>query len=199
MIEKYTLTYSYKDTNDTLIINFSNGLSEQSRSKSKNVIVIKNDGKIIGYHVQKFSEIMKIWSKGRIFMPSELFLQIVNNVLINAKLEPLANSESSGYYIGKIIKKLDLDGGYIYQIDLFKETRYCFSRESLQLNSRVVVIKSGATHVNNEIVPSYQLNGYQISAKLCYEDELYLSDKHILITLDNEGQIGDDFFKTEVK
>lgn len=199
MINQYALNYSYKETNDTLIIDFSFGLLETKREQIKNILVIKNNDKIIAYHVQNFSEIMKIWTKGRIFLPSKIFIEIVNNVLINAKLEPLLEIEHSGYYIAKIIKKMDLDGGYIYQLDLFKETRYCFSRQSYDVNTCVVVVIENNIHTNNEIFKAYQLNGYRISAKFCYEDELSLSDNHLLITLENEGQIGDDFFKSEVK
>lgn len=199
MINKYTLNYSYKKTNDTLVIDFSFGLLETTRTQIKNVLVIKNNDKIIGYHVQNFSEIMKIWTKGRIFKMSKIFMEIVNNVLINAKLEPLSVQNDSGYFIAKILKKINLDGGYIYQLDLHKETRYCFSRESIDVNTCVVVVIENNIHLNNELFKAYKLNGYKISAKLCYEDELSLSNDHILITLENEDQIGEDFFKSEVK
>ena len=193
----YSMHYSYKGIGDVLIIIFDNE-KEATRSQSiDRVTVIYHEDKIIGYNIFNIKDIVKIKNDGMIYLPTKEFIQIVNSILINAKLEPLQYKENSGFFTGTVKKIEDMKNHQKYiTIESGKDIlNSVIVDEELKIDDDIVVAKVGTRLPNGNVVKEYKINELLINAHICTYKELGIEteEDHILV-LDKQKENGNDFF-----
>lgn len=95
MINKYGL-FNHHDDNSTVVIYFDD--SEVNNKKEFNEVnVLYHDDKVIGYEIANFIRYAKIKYSGIIFLPSNILIDIINNILIDNNLDTLGYKKESGY------------------------------------------------------------------------------------------------------
>lgn len=189
MISNYSLYYSYKEHGDTLFIKIRDGEGDLTRKSFNNIEAISDKKGLVCLEIHQINKILKIKSNGYLFLPNDLFIDIINGLLSRYNLETLSYIKTSGYFVGKAIGISD-------------------HIASIEVDNRVVKAKAPVDLVNNDIVvvaltgallkDGTRFRGSGIfNSKVCFEDDLYLSDKHEIIKLENNELVGQDFLKME--
>ena len=80
--------YSRETLGDILVITFSEKEATSSDEKD-GVVVLKNGDEIVGVNILNFSKIARIFHEGEIIDPAPEFIEFVNHILKNAKVERL--------------------------------------------------------------------------------------------------------------
>ena len=190
-MKDYALYYSYKGMGDVLLIVFDNDLSTTKSETIGNVVALYNNDRLIGYNIFDIKEVIKIKSQGLIYYPSEQFLSVINSILKNAKLPTLDTKENSGYFIGQIVEMDDeviqLNDGFVA---LSKD-------QSLKAGNKVVFASVGTYLNNGKVVKETNENGNRINAHICTNKELGINDEDTILVLDEDEQVGKDFFSLE--
>ncbi len=192
MKNNYSLYYSYPTLGDVLIVIFDNERKPTSHERKGNVEVIYNKEDIIGYNIFDIQNIIKIKSQGLIYLPSPTLVEVINSILINAKLEPLAIKEESGYVIAQIdeIKDLEDDQKLIY-LNIGKEVvQATIKNKELKPKQKVVVAKANTRLNNGALVKE---------AHICTEKELSISELEEVLIIEDDEEVGNDFFMMEEK
>lgn len=199
MIENYSLHYSYKNIGDVLIVVISSEL-ECTRSERKGQIeVIYNGDKIIGYNIFNISEIIKIKNNGPIFLPDPTAMQILNNMLKNAGVEELAINETSGYYIGKVLDVIELNEEKKFvMVDIAHDmVNTIVKNATIEVGEKVVVATVGTRLGDGSTVKMGNMDGTLLNGHICSELELSVSNNEKILKLDENEEIGKDFFVLE--
>ena len=177
MINNYSLHYSYKTTGDVLFIVIKDENVTRKENKSKDVLALYHDDELIGIHISNISKIMKIKSQGMIYLPSNALIDVINSLLENAKLEKLAYQTSSGYIIGKVESIDD-----------------CIN---INIGSRIVRVlnSENGVNINDKVVVKIQ----GTNCHLCSYKDLDIEDKDDILIIEDDVNIGSDFFSMEEK
>lgn len=190
-MKDYALYYSYKGMGDVLLIVFDNDLATTKSETIGNVVALYNNDKLIGYNIFDIKDVIKIKSQGLIYYPSEQFLSVINSILENAKLPTLDPKENSGYFIGQIIEMkgevVQLNDGFVA---LSKD-------QSLKVGNKVVFASVGTYLNNGKVVKETNEKGFRINAHICTNKELGINDDDTILVLDEDEQVGKDFFSLE--
>ena len=192
MKNNYSLYYSYPTLGDVLIVIFDNENKPTSHERKGNVEVIYNKEDIIGYNIFNIQNIIKIRSQGLIYLPSPTLVEVINSILINAKLEPLAIKQESGYVIAEVkeIKDLD-DNKKLASLNIGKEIVQAYIKnKGLMIKQKVVVAKANTRLNNGALVKE---------GHICTEKELSVSELDEILILDDDEEVGKDFFMMEEK
>lgn len=186
-MKDYALYYSYKGIGDVLIVMFDDIPATRSEDKGR-VTVIYNEDKIIGYNVFDVKDIVKIKSEGMIYLPSPALVDVINTMLNNAHVEPLDYVTHSGYYTAQVV-------------DANKE------ETKLSLKDEIVLAPSADLKVNDKVVVA--VKGTHLSsgkiikdkcAHICTYKELGINiEEDKILVLDEDVEIGKDFFSSEVR
>lgn len=97
MINNYGMYY-YHENNDTLRLFFS--LDKPTRIlHKKEVDVLYSNDKLVGYNIPNIMRFVKIKYHGIIFAANSIVIQIINSILEQNDLEPIAFKNDSGYHI----------------------------------------------------------------------------------------------------
>lgn len=201
MKDNYSLFYSYQTMGDVLIVIFNNEKKATSHKRKGNVEVIYNNDEVIGYNIFNVQNFLKIKSQGLIYLPSPTLVEVINTVLINAKIEPLGIKKESGYVIAQVLETKDLDSDKkLVKLNLGNETSYAITKnKSISDNQKVVVAKANTRLNDGSLVKEGSLDNLVINAHICSEKELSISESNDLLILDDEEEIGKDFFMMEEK
>lgn len=200
MIKDYLLYFSNNVYKDSLYIHLKREYKIKDETKFfNNVEVLYREQEPIVYMIHNISRYTKIWMDGYIYLPSKILIDVINSILINACLEPLAYKANSGFIIGKIAAKTPYLNGFCYNIDLNSHHAYAYSKEEIDVNSKVVVIEEGTSIDEKTYFLNYELEGQKINCYLVNEKDLSISDKDKIIIIDNDKDIGSDFFQLEEK
>lgn len=199
-MKNYSIHYSYKGIGDVIIILFDNKKKPTHSVSKGRVTVVYHDEEIIGYNIFDVKDIVKIRNEGMIHFPSPQLIEVINTILINAKVEPLEILKESGYYVGQIksIKPIDSEKNLV-SIELKDEclngvTKY----QNLKISDKVVVAKVG-THLNNgDIVKESENGNIVVNAHICTNSELGIDNNDEIFIVDEDIENGKDFFTTEV-
>ena len=189
MINKYSLYYSYKEHGDTLIVKLREADGDLTRASFGAVDVISDEKGLVCYEIHQINKTLKIKSNGYLFLPNDVFIDIINGLLSRYDLETLSYIESSGYYVGKVISFEN----HIATIEVGEKTVKAKLAEGINIGDIVVAALEGALLKSGN---RYRGSGI-FNSKICFEDDLYLSDKHEIIKLDNNELVGQDFLKME--
>ena len=200
MIKDYLLYFSNNVYKDSLYIHLRRDYQIKDETKFFNdVEVLYKQKEPIVYMIHHISRYTKIWMDGYIYLPSKVLIDLVNSILINAGLEPLAYKESSGFIIGKIAAKSPYLNGFYYEIDVKDHLVHSYSLEEINVGSKVVVIEEGVSLDEKRYFLNYELEGQIIDAYLVNEKDLLISDNNKAIIIDKESEIGSEFFYLEEK
>lgn len=195
MIENYSLYYSYKAIGDVLIIDFDNQAFISSHHRVGEVEVIYDEERLIGYNIFNVSKIMKIKTSGMIFFPSPLFIDVINSILSNANLENLSPKSHSGYFIGEIVDFQEGENNHLYSISLGSKIVVAKLSDSLNLGDKVVVALQGSVLNTGKMAVEVESKDDLLSAHICTNRELNIQDDDRIFLVDEDENIGNDFFQ----
>ena len=177
MEKQYSLFYSYRKLDDIFAIVFHGYGKVTKRIRNKNVECLYSEDNVCGYNIYNIKDIVKIKAKGLIYLPNKELIDLINSILVNAGFETIPYILHSGFLIGKVVDSNHIDiGGFIINI-----------QESIHLNknSLVVVAMPGTMLPNEELVE----NGH-----VCTYKDLSISEDENVLVLEDEYEIGSDFF-----
>ena len=194
-MKNYSLFYSYRGIGDVLIIIFDNELKPTSSKTRGSVTVIYHDDEIIGYNIVNIKEIIKIRSEGKIYLPSPALIKVINSILINAKLPPLEEQKDSGYFTALVS---EINDKYI-EVSFDNEKLHAAKYENAKKGDKVVITKSGTLLANGQTFKEKFVDGVNINAHICTNIELGIDDEETILKLDEDVEIGKDFFSMEEK
>ena len=187
MMKNYSLFYSYKNLGDILIVIFDNEKKPTRHERKGKVEIIYHEDEIIGYNVFDISEVIKIKTQGKIFLPSPILIKVINTILKNSGVEELDEIKESGYVIGKVIKENDND----IQVDIHQEIISVKKEDNIKINDYIVIAKKGTMLNSGQIVKE--------DGHICNEKELQISDSDKPLVFKEEAAVGMDFFMEEKK
>ena len=200
MIKDYLLYFSNNVYKDSLYIHLRRDYKIKDETKFFNdVEVLYRDGEAIVYMIHNISRYTKIWMDGYIYLPSKILIDVINSILINAGLETLAYKDKSGFIIGKILAKTAYLTGFLYEIDLNNEIVHAYTDEEIPVGKKVVVIQEGTSLDEKRYFINYDLEGQKIDAYLISEKDLLISELDKAIIIEQQADIGSDFFYLEEK
>ena len=200
MIKDYLLYFSNNVYKNSLYIHLRRDYKVKDETKFFNdVEVLYRDGEAIVYMIHNISRYTKIWMDGYIYLPSKVLIDVINPILINAGLEPLAYKEKSGFVIGKILAKSAYLQGFLYEIDINSEIVHAYTDEEIDVGKMVVVITEGVSLDEKRYFLNYDLEGQKIDAYLISEKDLLISESNKAVVIDKKANIGSDFFYLEEK
>ena len=186
MIKNYSLFYSYKNIGDILIIIFDNEKKPTRHVRKGKVEVLYHDEEVIGYNIFDISEVIKIKTQGKIFLPSPILIRVINTILKNSGVKELDEIKESGYVIGKVIDANESS----LKVDIQKEIVEVPSNQEIKVNDCIVIAKVGTMLNTGEVVKS---------PHVCNEKELQISDSDKPLVFKEEASVGMDFFMEEKK
>ena len=198
MIQHYSLFYSYKTLGDILIVIIDNSKPMTRKERKGKVDVIYNEDEIIGYNILNVSEVIKIKTKGQIFLPSSPLIKVINTILKNSGVEELGEINESGYVVGKVMEmKLD-DNKYLLKVDIGNEIINVLTKsDNIQINDCVVIAKVNTMLNSGETVKESEYKGLAIRGKVCSEKQLQISDSDLALVFKEDTKVGTDFFREE--
>ena len=187
-MKDYGIFYSYKNNGDSLVIVFDTEKEFKDEKVNGRVHVYYENDRVIGYKIDGIKEFLKIKNSGeKLFFPNNVFIDVINSILINAKCEPLEPLENSGYFVGQI-KDIKDD---IITVSLENKDIKAEKCDGASIGDKVVVALPGTMLNGRTKVKDY--------AHICKNSDLdYEGDNEILL-LDKDAVIGEDFFTLEVK
>jgi|GEM_PF-1080314 len=206
MIANYCLYYvpkSSEQVNDMLMIFFGENKLVNKRELKDDLIYLKNNDEVVGYVILNFSKFCKIKINGTIYLPNDTLIDLINDILLNHKLDTLSYRSHSGLYIAQIIDKKEHRKSFIYKVDIGSQTYQTESTFDLPINTKLVFAVSGTY-----IMPGRMINDYITQDKLSlsgrivtYEDlEMNIENPfYPILLLDEDMKVGSDFFLMEEK
>ena len=193
-MKNYGLFYSYKSTGDVLFIIFDTSLKATKSEQRGRITVLYHNEHIISYNIKDVKDIVKIHSEGKIFLPREELIEVINYILKNENLPTLEVMNSSGFYIGEVIDQ----NGEVVQISLGENKVTALAKKHLNINDKVVVALNNTILGNQVTFKETKANDVLINAHICAASELGLQGDDILL-VDKDLENGKDFFSTEAK
>ena len=200
MIKDYLLYFSNNVYKDSLYIHLKRDYRIKDETKFFNdVEVLYKQKEPIVYMIHNISRYTKIRMDGYIYLPNKILLDVINPILINAGLEPLAYKDKSGFVIGKISAKTAYLTGFYYDINLSDHIAHAYSEQEIQVGKKVVVIEEGISLDEKRYFLNYELEGQKINAYLVNEKDLSISESDQVIIIEENIKVGSDFFYLEEK
>lgn len=198
MIKDYLMYFSNSVYKNSLYIHLKRDYQIKDETKLFNdVEVLYKQKEPIVYMIHNISRYTKIWMDGYIYLPSKILLDVINSILINAGLEPLAYKDKSGFIIGKITAKSPYLNGFYYDIDIKDSIVHSYSSEEIDIGEKVVIIKEGTSLDEKRYFLNYDLEGQKIDAYMVSEKDLSISDLDKTIIIKEKVEVGNDFFYVE--
>lgn len=206
-VNNYCLYYIPKGgegLNDVLMIFFGGNTNIEERKLDGEVISFLAKGEVIGFAILNFSNHAKIKINGMIFLPNEYLVSIINSVLTNAEKDiHLLNKDNSGFVVGKILKKEEIDRSFLYEVDIKEEIINVESTFDIDTDLLVCIAKVNTYLLPGRMIQQYENKNHQIiKGRICTYDDLQMSVQNSYLPLlmqENELEVGQDFFLMEEK
>ena len=206
-IESYCLYYIPKHNeglNDVLMIYFGENNPITERKLENELISFYNGPTIIGFAILNFSNHAKIKINGTIFLPNKYLLEIINNVLANAKKNiVLLEKPCSGFVVGKILEKEEGNRSYIYKVDINSDMINVESTYDIDIGLLVCIALENTYLLPARMIKKYETKNHkEIRGRICtYEDlQMEVQNAHLpLLMQEDELDVGQDFFLMEEK
>ena len=203
---KATLFYNYQLIGDVLLVNLdSELLPTRSETKDDVTLVYSND-KLVGINIFNFSENIKFKTQGRIVLPPDTLIDIINDKCAKFNIEKIDYVKESGFKVGKILSVEEHPESshlHLLQVDVGSEVLdiVCGAR-NVKENMKVVVATIGTTMMDGTLIKKGSLLGEESFGMCCSPKELGLNidyPPHHLLELDDSVEIGQDFFSLDGK
>ena len=100
---KATYFYNRKLIGDVLLIVIDNDAQATHIETKDDICVIYNNDRVIGINVFNISEVVKFKNEGRIILPPDTVIDIINNRLTQFGIEKLDYVKETGFKVGRIL------------------------------------------------------------------------------------------------
>ena len=185
-MKNYSIHYSYKGIGDVIIILFDNKKKPTHSVSKGRVTVVYHDEEIIGYNIFNVKEIIKIKNEGMIYYPNPALVSVLNTILINEGVKPLDILDESGYMTAEVVKN---DDGLV---TLSLGNKEMTAKADLNVGDKVVVALKDTFLYDGSIVKD--------CAHVCTYKELGIKvEEDQILLLDEDAEIGKDFFSSELR
>lgn len=198
---KATFYYNYILIGDVLLVS-TDSSSLPTHSKSiDNVTVVYSGDKVVGINIFNFSEYGKLKTNGRILLPPNSLVDIVNLKIAPFGIEPIDYVTETGFKVGEIIDCVEhpeSDHLHILKVDLGKEVlQIVSSAVNVRVGLRVVVAPIGTHMIDDSVIKEGKLLGVESYGMCCSPKELGIDGDfmpHNLLEVDDNIELGSDFF-----
>lgn len=180
-MNNYAIYYDYNENKNDLIILCKNKTHNLIK-KCQNVDVYLFDNEIVSYVIHGINNVIKIYSKGIIHSPLKELIDVINIFLKKDGLKTLLYKENSGFIIGKVISKNEID---------IKDKVVNIPTEEKLINQFVVVAIPNTFIRKDKFVSDYYL--------CTYEDLGITDDNNNVFIVDEICTQGKDFYLWESK
>ncbi len=183
--------YHYPFFGDVLLVDLDSEAIPTAYQRDGDVVTVFSEGRIVGVNLFRFSEVAKIRSSGRIFLPPDALIDIVNDRCGFSGDQKIDYVRESGFKIGKILQIEPLpDHRFRITVDLGGEEIDVLSECDRFEHDRVVVAGTGTLLADGKRV------GRTEKGVLCSSRDLHAEadDPDRPLTLEEELSPGTDFF-----
>ena len=199
---KATYFYNRKLIGDVLLIVIDNDSQATHIETKDDICVIYNNDKVIGINLFNVSEVVKFKSEGRILLPSNTVIDIINNRLESFGIEKLDYVTETGFKVGKILtvdEHPESSHLHILTVDVGNEVLdIVCGAYNVKENMFVVVATVGTTMMDGTIIKPGKLLGEVSNGMCCSPRELGLNIEyplhHLLELEEDKVSVGQDFF-----
>ena len=203
---KASIFYNYHLLGDVLLVNIeSEIIPTHSVSKGDVTVVYYND-RVVGINIFNFSNIIKFKTEGRIILPPDTLIDIINDKCVDFGIEKIDYVHESGFKVGKIIsveEHPESNHLHLLKVDLGSEVLdIVCGAKNVKENMHVVVATIGTTMNDGTVIKKGELLGEVSYGMCCSPKELGLKidyPAHYLLEVDESIPLGSDFFSLEGK
>ena len=203
---KATLFYNYHLIGDVLLINIDSDLLPTRSETHDDVTLIYSNDTLVGINIFNFSEIIKFKTEGRIILPPDTLIDIINDKCSTLGIEKIDYVKESGFKVGKILSVEEHPESthlHLLKVDIGSEVLdIVCGAFNVKEGMKVVVATVGTTMMDGSIIKPGELLGEKSLGMCCSPKELGLDidyPVHHLLELDDSLELGQDFFSIERK
>lgn len=197
---KATYFYNRKLIGDVLLIVVDNDAPATHIETKDDICVIFNNDRVIGINFFNVSNVIKFKSEGRILLPSDTVIDIINNRLEEFGIEKLDYVKETGFKVGRILEVEEHpESNHLHclKVDIQSEVLdIVCGAVNVKEDMLVVVATVGTTMMDGTVIKPGKLLGEVSNGMCCSPKELGLKidypPHHLLVLEDVE--IGQDFF-----
>ena len=204
---KANFFYNRKLIGDVLLVVINNSLPMTHYENHDDVTLIYSHDELIGINVFNISEIIKFKTEGRITLPSNTIIDVVNDKIASLNVGKIDYVEKTGFTIGRILsveEHPESDHLHLLKVDVGTEVLdiVCGAR-NVKENMLVVVATLGTMMMDGTTIVKGKLLGEESYGMCCSPKELGLNIEyppHYLLELE-EGKVkvGEDFFSLHLE
>lgn len=201
-----TLFYNYKLIGDVLLVNLDSELLPNHFEKHDDVTLIYSNSKLVGINIFNISNVLKLKTEGRIILPPNSLIDIINDKCASLGIDKIDYVSSSGFKVGKIIsceEHPESNHLHCLKVDIGNEVLdIVCGAKNVKVGLNVVVATIGTTLMDGSVIKKGQLLGEESYGMCCSPKELGLNipyPPHHLLELDDDVTLGQDFFSIEGK
>lgn len=197
---KATYFYNRKLIGDVLLIVIDNEAQATHIETKDDICVIYNNDKVIGINVFNISEVVKFKNEGRIVLPSDTVIDIINARLEAFNIEKLDYVTETGFKVGKILSVEEHPESthlHCLKVDVKDQVLdIVCGAVNVKEDMLVVVATIGTTMMDGTVIKPGKLLGEISNGMCCSPRELGIKIEyppHHLLELE-DVEIGSDFF-----
>ena len=197
---KATYFYNRKLIGDVLLIVIDNEAQATHIETRDDICVIYNNDKVIGINVFNISEVVKFKNEGRIVLPSDTVIDIINARLEAFNIEKLDYVTETGFKVGKILSVEEHPESthlHCLKVDIKDQVLdIVCGAINVKEDMLVVVATIGTTMMDGTVIKPGKLLGEISNGMCCSPRELGIKIEyppHHLLELE-DVEIGSDFF-----
>ena len=197
---KATYFYNRKLIGDVLLIVIDNEAQATHIETRDDICVIYNNDKVIGINVFNISEVVKLKNEGRIVLPSDTVIDIINARLEAFNIEKLDYVTETGFKVGKILSVEEHPESthlHCLKVDVKDQVLdIVCGAINVKEDMLVVVATIGTTMMDGTVIKPGKLLGEISNGMCCSPRELGIKIEyppHHLLELE-DVEIGSDFF-----
>ena len=202
---KANFFYNQKTIGDVLLVLINNKAPMTRYEKHDDVTLIYSGDELIGINIFNISEIVKFKTNGRIVLPSETLIDVVNTKIAPLNVGKIDYVTKTGFTIGKILsveEHPESEHLHLLQVDIDSEVLdIVCGAYNVKENMLVVVATIGTMMMDGTIIEAGKLLGEVSNGMCCSPRELGLNIEyplHHLLELDeSKVKVGDDFFSLQ--
>lgn len=160
--------YHYPFFGDVLLVDLDSEAIPTAYQRDGDVVTVFSEGRIVGVNLFRFSEVAKIRSSGRIFLPPDALIDIVNDRCGFSGDQKIDYVRESGFKIGKILQIEPLpDHRFRITVDLGGEEIDVLSECDRFEHDRVVVAGTGTLLADGKEVGRTEKGVHAVLRAIC--------------------------------
>ena len=199
---KATYFYNRKLIGDVLLIVIDNDAQATHIETKNDICVIYNNDRVIGINVFNISEVVKFKNEGRIILPPDTVIDIINNRLTQFGIEKLDYVKETGFKVGRILtveEHPESSHLHCLTVDVKDEVLdIVCGAVNVKENMLVVVATVETTMMDGTVIKPGKLLGEVSNGMCCSPRELGIKIEypphHLLELEEDKVEVGQDFF-----